>query len=128
VYAIQDLLCDMEERNWYHIFLGNRTHLRIKGTKRLTGDNRTARIHLRGGTSADLLFSPSLDTNTAMGQCAVNLMQAVPNVREVDLSYSKALHIDPSTGVFPRIIKQGRRHEESVHLIDRDVARILLHR
>jgi hypothetical protein len=32
-------------------------------------------------------------------------MQAVPNVREVDLSYSKALHIDPSTGMFPCIIK-----------------------
>jgi hypothetical protein len=32
-------------------------------------------------------------------------MQAVPTKREVDLSYSKALHIDPSRGVFPRIIK-----------------------
>jgi hypothetical protein len=58
-----------------------------KGIERLTGDNRTARIHLRGGTSADLSFSLSLDTNTAMGQRAVNLMQAVPNVRAIQKHY-----------------------------------------
>ncbi len=70
----------MEGRNWDRS--GNRTHLRIEGVDRLTGDiDIHTTVRLSGVISADLCFSPSLDTDHEMGRRAMYLMQAVPNER-----------------------------------------------
>ena len=69
-------------------------HLRIEGVDRLTGDiDIHTTVRLSGVISADLSFSPSLDTDYEMGRRAMYLMQAVPNERELDVSYVRARYL-----------------------------------